>query len=136
MKKIIVDASVAAKWFFPEEGSSKALHLLSGEYELMAPDLLYSEFGNIVWKIHRKGIIDSADALEIVNQFQMLPIDIHPTERLLPTAFEIAISSGSTVYDSMYLAMGLCTETPVITADNKFYKGIKDDKLRKFVKLL
>jgi predicted nucleic acid-binding protein len=102
----------------------------------MAPDLLYSEFGNIVWKIHRRGVVEAGDALEIVSQFQMLPIDIHPTERLLPMALEIAITSDRTVYDSMYLALGVLLETPVITADMKFYKGITDAKLRKFVKLL
>jgi len=136
MKKIIVDASVAAKWFFPEDDSAKALSLLNGKHELMAPDLLYSEFGNIVWKIHRRGVVEAGDALEIVSQFQMLPIDIHPTERLLPMALEIAIASDRTVYDSMYLALGVLLETPVITADMKFYKGITDAKLRKFVKLL
>ena len=50
MKTVIVDASVAAKWFFPEEGSKAAIRLLDGKHNLLAPDLLRSEFGNITWE--------------------------------------------------------------------------------------
>jgi predicted nucleic acid-binding protein len=37
---IVVDASVAAKWFLPETGSEEATQLLSGANKLIAPDLI------------------------------------------------------------------------------------------------
>jgi predicted nucleic acid-binding protein len=46
----VVDASVAVKWFVPEIYDAQALRLLSGSHQLVAPDLLYVEAGNILWK--------------------------------------------------------------------------------------
>jgi predicted nucleic acid-binding protein len=47
MRRYVVDASVAVKWFVPEIHSAEALRLLSSDCELLAPDLLPSELGNI-----------------------------------------------------------------------------------------
>jgi predicted nucleic acid-binding protein len=52
MDKVVVDSSVAIKWFIPESLSSQARRLLDGyeaeSLELLAPDLIYAEVGNIV----------------------------------------------------------------------------------------
>ena len=48
MSLFVVDASVAIKWFFPEIHGDAALRLLEGEHRLHAPDLIYSEFGNVL----------------------------------------------------------------------------------------
>ncbi|MFL6463304.1 MAG: type II toxin-antitoxin system VapC family toxin [Bryobacteraceae bacterium] len=39
----VVDASVAVKWFFPEEGTEAAQKLLSNSNELTAPALIRIE---------------------------------------------------------------------------------------------
>ena len=49
----VVDASVAAKWFLPELHKDKAEELLRDfldeKLDLIAPDLIISEVGNILW---------------------------------------------------------------------------------------
>ena len=45
--KWVVDASVAAKWLVPEADSPLAEALLDDD--LLAPDLLFAEVGNILW---------------------------------------------------------------------------------------
>ncbi|MCP5012242.1 MAG: type II toxin-antitoxin system VapC family toxin [Aestuariibacter sp.] len=50
----VVDASVAMKWFVPEELSQEALTYLKDEHELLTPDLLWPEFANIAWKKVRR----------------------------------------------------------------------------------
>jgi hypothetical protein len=57
----VVDASVAIKWFLPEIHSDAALRLLAGEHTLHAPDLIFSEFGNVLWKRFRKREISRAE---------------------------------------------------------------------------
>ena len=57
MDTVVVDSSVAIKWFVVEPYSVEA-HAILEEYQagtltLLAPDLLYAEVGNIVWKKHR-----------------------------------------------------------------------------------
>ncbi|HKO55026.1 MAG TPA: type II toxin-antitoxin system VapC family toxin [Thermoanaerobaculia bacterium] len=60
---LVVDASVAIKWFVPEVHSITAIQVLHGEAALAAPDLIYSEFGNTLWKKTRRGELSRASAL-------------------------------------------------------------------------
>ena len=46
----LVDASVAAKWFFAESGDQWARELAEGEDVLIAPDLIVTEVCNTAWK--------------------------------------------------------------------------------------
>lgn len=52
---IVVDASVALKWFLPEPDSAKAEELLGSHDILVAPTLIVSEVCNAVWKRLRRG---------------------------------------------------------------------------------
>jgi predicted nucleic acid-binding protein len=46
----VVDASIVIKWFVDEVHSEAARSLQEDQYELSAPDLLWPECGNILWK--------------------------------------------------------------------------------------
>jgi predicted nucleic acid-binding protein len=48
MKKFIVDACIAVKWFIPERHSQAALKLLGYDFVLMAPDYLLAEVSNVL----------------------------------------------------------------------------------------
>ena len=50
----IADASIAAKWFFEDVHSDKAIQLLDRGNELFAPDLLLIEFDSILCKRIRR----------------------------------------------------------------------------------
>jgi predicted nucleic acid-binding protein len=49
MTDLIVDSSVAVKWFLPEAYSTEASRILTdydnGALSFIAPDLIYAEFG-------------------------------------------------------------------------------------------
>ncbi|MEO8383259.1 MAG: type II toxin-antitoxin system VapC family toxin [Acidobacteriota bacterium] len=62
MMKVVVDASVAAKWFLPEIHSDAAARLLDPTIALYAPDLIVPEFGNILWKKIRRAEITPVEA--------------------------------------------------------------------------
>ena len=48
MNKFVVDASVAIKWYLPENFSEDADRLLNPLFELLVPELLFAETGNIL----------------------------------------------------------------------------------------
>jgi predicted nucleic acid-binding protein len=50
---IVVDASVAVKWFVKEDGHEAALGLLAHAH-LSAPDLVFAETANVLWKKLRR----------------------------------------------------------------------------------
>ena len=58
----VIDASVAIKWVVPEAGTEEAVELL-GRGGLVAPDLLFAECANILWKKVRNGELQKSEAL-------------------------------------------------------------------------
>jgi len=124
MKKAVVDASVAFKWFVPEIHSEAATRLLETEIALCAPDLIFPEFGNILWKKVRRGEITRDEAAEILAAFSAIPLDIHPSAVLLAGAFELAVELDRSVYDSLYLALAIAEDCVLITADVKFHSVV------------
>lgn len=121
MIRYVVDASVAIKWFVPEIHTSAALRLLNDEARLLAPDLLLPEFGNILWKRVRRGELAEKAARAVLQAFTAVPLRIHPSTLLLEGAFDIAQATGSTVYDSLYVALAAIEGCPLVTADRKLF---------------
>ena len=136
MKTLIIDASVAIKWFIPEDGSIAALRFLNGKRELIAPDLIRPEVGNIIWKLHSRHLLNADEASQIIDDFLSLPIEIHDSESLMASAFEIAIETDRTVYDSLYLALAIKTHGIMVTADERFANALKNTDFTQFISLL
>jgi predicted nucleic acid-binding protein len=125
VKRLVVDASVAGKWFFPEQGSETASALLDGKRELLAPDLIVAEFGNLVWKKTRRREVAFPRAEEMLRTFLRLPLTLHSATALAETAWPLAAETGLTFYDSLYLALGIRERCRVITADKKVIKRVR-----------
>lgn len=120
---LVIDASVVIKFYVPEILSDKAVEALSrvtdGELLLYAPDLVYPETGNILWKKQRRRELTSEEVDEIANAIIALPMIIESSKPIIPLAVSIAMLSGITVYDAMYVAVARIYETQMITADKK-----------------
>jgi len=136
MRTVVVDASVAAKWFLPEPDAAAALRLLDGRHRLAAPDLIYAETGNIIWKLHSRGVLDKNEALEMVEHFLSMPLDVYDSTFLLAPALEIAIATRRTVYDSLYLSLAIELDASVITADERWANALAGGPFARYMRLL
>jgi predicted nucleic acid-binding protein len=136
MKPLVVDASVAAKWFLPEPDAPAALRLLNGRHRLAAPDLIRSEMGNIVWKFHTRGVLDTKEASDMIEHFLSMPLEIHESTYLLAPALQIAIATKRTVYDSLYLALAIELGGTVVTADERWVNAMENGPFTRFIRLL
>jgi len=136
MKPVVVDASVAAKWFLPEPDAPAALRLLDGRHRLAAPDLIRAEFGNIAWKLHARGALDANEASDMIEHFLSMPLEIHDSTYLLAPALQIAIATNRTVYDSLYLALAVELGGTVITADEHWVNTLETSPFTRFIRLL
>ncbi|MFH1515233.1 MAG: type II toxin-antitoxin system VapC family toxin, partial [bacterium] len=67
MSTLIVDASVAAKWFFEEVHTEKALNILDEKYTLYAPDYFMLEITNLLCKRIRRKEITKKESDSIRN---------------------------------------------------------------------
>jgi predicted nucleic acid-binding protein len=128
MTKLVVDSSVALKWFFAEPYSADARRVLdgyqNGALSFIAPDLLNAEFGNVVWKRHAFQGLDAADARDVLNAFRALQFNFVPAGSLIEDAFRIASSYRRTVYDSLYVALSVREGCQMMTADEKLVNAV------------
>jgi predicted nucleic acid-binding protein len=121
---LVMDASVLIKFYVPEILSDRAERLLAKvekkDIDLLAPDLIYPEAGNILWKKQRLKELTRSEVEEITDAILSLPLEIEALKSLLPLIVDIAIAYGITVYDASYLSLAKVYETTLITADRKF----------------
>ncbi len=133
MTRVVVDASVAIKWFVPEELSPEARRLLDPGHELVAPDRLGAELGNALWKRSRRGELDQQTARRLLRDFSRLPLAFHAAERWVNAALELSIRHGVTVYDGLYLALAAGCRGRVVTADRRLRDASRVGALRDLV---
>ncbi|HXG67883.1 MAG TPA: type II toxin-antitoxin system VapC family toxin [Blastocatellia bacterium] len=128
MADLVVDSSVAIKWFLPEAYSTEARRILddyqAGPLTFLAPDLINAEFGNIVWKKHLYQGLSATDAEAVIAEFRNLAFVLTLTASLLEDAYRLAVTHKRTVYDYLYLALSIREGCQFVTADEKLVHAI------------
>jgi predicted nucleic acid-binding protein len=70
MDDLVIDSGVAVKWYVLEQNSAEARRVFAeyrnGKWALLAPDFVYAEFSNILWKRQAFQNFDPLDAANIV----------------------------------------------------------------------
>ena len=126
LSRFVVDACVAIKWFVPEIHADAARRLLREGMTLLAPDLIWAEVANGLWRKWRDKEL-TAEAVEgILNDFRRYPLRIRSGESLYDVAWPVAQGSGRTFYDSLYLALAVSNGCLLVTADLRFFNAVKD----------
>ncbi|MFA6134337.1 MAG: type II toxin-antitoxin system VapC family toxin [Phycisphaerae bacterium] len=133
MKRAVIDASVVVKLFFEEEHSDAAEKCVRQAKELLAPDLIWAEITNVIWKRQRRGDISKEDAAEMAGQVLAMPVREHPTAALVVEALDLAMRLDRSVYDGLYLALAVKTGSVMLTADKRLVNALADTPLAKHV---
>jgi predicted nucleic acid-binding protein len=126
VNRFVVDASVAIKWYLPEPNSVDADRLLSGGFQLLAPDLLFPEIGNILWKRIMRSEMTVYKAQVILRALESLPMTLRPSSSLAENAMTVACGLRRSLYDSLYLALALMADCKLVTADRKLFDAVKN----------
>jgi predicted nucleic acid-binding protein len=132
---IVVDASVAVKWFIPESDSDAARALY--REQLFAPVIWLSEVANVLWHHVQAGKLIEAKAKRLLSSLRRAPITSTAMDDHLERAFSLANEIPHAVYDCLYLALALEEDTYLITADARFVRAVRRHrKWTKYVRLL
>lgn len=127
MSVLVVDASVAAKWFLEEVHSRAARRVLEPGNELFAPDFLLLEIDSVLWKRLRRGELTPRDCADARLLLRQLPITFHPFAAMQDSAYEIAVRADHSVYDCLYVALAVLLDGRLITADRRLANAFADD---------
>jgi predicted nucleic acid-binding protein len=133
MSVFVVDASVAAKWVFPESYTESSLRLLADRNRLHATDFLFAELDNVVCKRIRRGEINRTEGNRVREALRRFPIQTHSFLPLLDPGYELAVRSGRSLYDCLYVALAILLDGKMVTADRRLYKGLAAGPLSKIL---
>ncbi len=133
MKPYIVDASVVAAAFFQEADAKSARALLASDSELHAPDLVYAEVANVVWKRRNRSEIDEQEAAELLSDCLRLPLRITPCRELVDAALLLAMRTGRSAYDCHYLALAVRCKGVLWSSDRRLVNALARGPLGKHV---
>ena len=127
---VVIDASVAAKWIFPEADSDRAAELRSPDNDFIAPSLIVAEIGNAICKAVLRKEVDAQDATDMLRIAVAHFARIVPLDELGIRATELAIELRHPVYDCFYLALAERERAPLVTADSRLLAAAKRAKVK------
>jgi predicted nucleic acid-binding protein len=120
---LVVDASIAARWFVAEDGRERALQVLDLP-DRQAPDLIVAEVANVVWKKALRGQVTDAQARAICAALPRYFETLHPSEALVESAIGIGLALRHPVYDCLYLACAMRLGARLVTADRRLMAAL------------
>jgi predicted nucleic acid-binding protein len=122
---LIVDASIAVKWLVEEPDRLAARSLLDGNEHLQAPDFVFVEAANVLWKKVLRRELAPKQAPDGIDSLPRLFESIIPSALVIGRALHIAIEIAHPVYDCLYLACAEHANADLVTADARFVARLR-----------
>ena len=119
MRAVVVDASVALKWFLQESDSPSANALIDRDVRLIAPRFLHAEVANGLWKAGLRQQISRVEAHGFLGNIERLITAWHPDYDLVAEALDFALRLRHPIYDCLYLVLAQRRGTCCVTADKR-----------------
>ena len=128
MSQLVVDSCVVVKWLVVEADSEVANRLidesLAAGTELLAPESICLEVGNVLWTRFHRGLATAAEARQSLDEFRSLPIILIACGPLLNDAMRLALDHDRSFYDCLFLALSLREDCPFVTADVRLVNAV------------
>ena len=123
---IVVDASIAAKWYLHEPGSQEAAAILTSDAVLLAPALIRLEVNGAIIRRYRERKLSLQRAREACELWEADLADgvlrLVADETLIAPARGIAFQIKHAIQDCLYLAAAVeVGKVCLVTADPTFH---------------
>ena len=129
MTAYVLDASLAAAWFLPDEASGAADRLLADilANSPLVPSLFRHEVRNLLLVAERRDRLSASDVDEALIKLATLPIAVRDVggDR---DVLMLARKYGLTAYDPAYLALALAERLPLATLDKRLAAAARAEK--------
>ena len=122
---VVVDASVALKWFVKEENTPLAVALLASGERAIAPTLIVAELCNAAWRLWRRSEIARAQVGVVAGRAPTLFAALVSEMDLAKRASEISLNLEHPAYDGFYLALAEREEATLVTADRRLAERVR-----------
>ena len=115
----VVDASVSAAWFLPNEAtaSTEAALQATATHDVWVPALWLLEVGNLLLSAQRRKRITADKRRELAAAASALRIKVDREPVAIAALDELAARFGLSAYDAAYLDLALRRGLPLVTLD-------------------
>ena len=119
MSAFVVDASVSAAWFLPDEATpfTEAALQATIDREVWVPALWLLETGNLLLSAQRRRRIAAAKRQELVSHAQALRLRVDREPVAMTALDALAARHALSAYDAAYLELALRRSLPLATLD-------------------
>ena len=129
MDVCVIDASVVIQYFVTQPLNAQATALFARLYgrpalRLRAPDLIYAECANALWKYIRFSQYEPRVVRAHMADILRLPVMSTGAQVLADRALGLAVSYGITAYDACYVALADVIGCPLVTADQRLVQRV------------
>ena len=124
---MIIDTMVFAYALLHVEGKcEQALNALDSTTQIVVPDSLFAELGNVVWqwiKLQHLPLQTGLNALQDAEAMVDMTIN---SSQIRDLALELAVSNDHPFYDTLFVAAAMQTNTEVVTFDRRLANKFPD----------
>ena len=119
MAGLVVDASVGAAWFLPDEATpfTEAVLQATSRGDVWVPALWWLEIGNLLLSAQRRRRLDAARRALLVTAAEGLRLRVDREPVALRNIDALADRHGLTSYDAAYLELAQRRRLPLATLD-------------------
>src|SRR5262249_31406547 len=125
---LVLDASVALKWYIPEDLAAEARRLMAPGFALHVPSFSSADGANTTWKkVAVRRELDRRRGREILDELLAYPKQVHDADGLAALTYNLAHQVGNTklaVYDFIDLALAVGLNCRLVTADRTFWDAL------------
>ena len=115
----VVDASISAAWFLPDEATpaTEAALQATATHEVWVPAIWLLEVGNLLLSAHRRKRITLEKRRQLAAAAAALRIKVDREPVAITALDELAAHHGLSAYDAAYLELALRRGLPLATQD-------------------
>lgn len=123
---IVIDASVAVKWFVPEPGDAAAQKILAGDEPLIAPALIRIEVTGAFIRQYRRAVLPEEAARAAHEAWEQMlsegTIRLVADAELYEEAVRYAFAARHDLPDCLYVALAKRFGASIVTADAALFE--------------
>ena len=121
MRRVVVDSSLAVKWFLPEPGAQEArqLALTWEDVEVWAPDLIWVEAANAARHKVLAGELSADEAGMALGEFLAANLQVLSCRRTGLDTLSVALHTGLIAWDAAYVSAARALGAELWTADRE-----------------
>jgi len=120
----VIDTSALLRLFIPDGPIPDGLEAFfrgveTGTHVAIAPELLVVEATNVVLKKQRRSELSEDESTGLISLIEQMPIRYFGHGPLCKRTHQLALESGLSAYDALFLALAQDRGAALFTADDK-----------------